>query len=237
MKFLVLQHHPEEHPGIFRDFLTADGITWDSVELDAGEAIPDLGGYDALWAMGGPMDVWQEDAHPWLKTEKAVIRKAVTEKNLPFLGVCLGHQLLAEALGGAVGPMDQGEIGVLEIELEAAGREDPLFAGGPSTLKSLQWHSAEVKRLPPGAVSLAASPVSANQAIRVGPRAYGIQFHMEVGPDTVPTWAEIPEYWTALEKSLGADALPAFQAAVSANMDAFNESARRLYKGFMGLFA
>ncbi len=235
MRFLVLQHHPEEHPGVFRDFLAADGIAWDAVELDAGETIPTLDGYDALWVMGGPMDVWQEAAHPWLVTEKAVIRQAVAERDLPFLGVCLGHQLLAEAMGGKVEPMAQAEIGVLPVEFEPAGRSDPLLANGTGTFPVLQWHGAEVTRLPPGGVSLARSTVSLNQAIRVGTKAYGIQFHMEVSPATVPAWAEIPEYWAALESSLGGDALPAFERAVADNMAAFNASARRLYDGFMTL--
>lgn len=240
MHFLVFQHIAVEHPGILRDFLRADGVTWDTVELDEGEAIPPLEGYDALIVMGGPMDVWQEAAHPWLAAEKAVIRQAVAERDLPYLGVCLGHQLLAEALGGTVGPMAQAEIGVLPVELEPAGRADPLLgapllADDAAEFPVLQWHGAEVTRLPPNAVSLARSAVSRNQAIRVGTRAYGIQFHMEVSPATVPTWAEIPEYWATLENSLGADALPAFERAVADNMASFNVSARRLYDGFMAL--
>ncbi|MEO1285776.1 MAG: type 1 glutamine amidotransferase, partial [Pseudomonadota bacterium] len=72
MHILVLQHARLEHPGVFRDFLTRDGHSWDAVELDEGESLPSLDGYDALWVMGGPMDVWQEDQHPWLRDEKAI---------------------------------------------------------------------------------------------------------------------------------------------------------------------
>ena len=98
MKILVLQHADVEHPGSFRKLLQEDGHSWDAFELDAGEALPPIDGYDALWVMGGPMDVWQEDEHPWLKAEKAFIRDAVEGRGVPFLGLCLGHQLLAEAL-------------------------------------------------------------------------------------------------------------------------------------------
>ncbi|MDA9944687.1 type 1 glutamine amidotransferase, partial [Paracoccaceae bacterium] len=112
MHLLVLQHARAEHPGIFRQFLQEDGHSWDAVHLDEGEALPALEGYDGLWVMGGPMDVWQEEAYPWLIAEKAFIQEAVEEKGLPFLGLCLGHQLLAEALGGSVGKSEIPEIGV-----------------------------------------------------------------------------------------------------------------------------
>jgi len=123
MKILVLQHATCEHPGIFRDFLKEDGHEWHAVELDQGETAPPLDGFDALWVMGGPMDVWQEDAHPWLRDEKRLIQDAVQERGMPFLGLCLGHQLLAEALGGAAGPSKTPEIGAFSaqfhIEIEA----------------------------------------------------------------------------------------------------------------------
>ena len=177
MRILVLQHIAIEHPGIFRDFLATDGIGWDAVELDQGEPIPPLDRYDALWVMGGPMNVWQEAEHPWLRSEKAAVRKAVRERGMPYLGFCLGHQLLADALGGTVGPMRQPEVGVLEVALTEAGRRDPIFAGIPERLHALQWHGAEVASPPPGATVLAESPACAVQALRVGDRAFGVQYH------------------------------------------------------------
>ena len=157
MRLLVLQHITVEHPGVFRDFLKEDGVEWDAVELDGGEPIPSLAGYDALWVMGGPMDVWEEERYPWLVDEKAVIREAVSERGMPFFGICLGHQLLADALGGEVAPMAQPEIGILDVELTPAGRSDPLLAGLPQGFKCLQWHGAEVVEPPPDATVLAGS--------------------------------------------------------------------------------
>ena len=103
-RILVFQHLRIEHPGIFRDFFKEDNVESTIIELDEGEQIPDLKDYDALWVMGGPMDVWEEAEYPWLIDEKAAIRKAVNELKMPYVGICLGHQLLADALGAEVGP-------------------------------------------------------------------------------------------------------------------------------------
>ena len=105
MHILVLQHAEDEHPGSFRKLLKEDGHTWDAIELDRDEKLPLIDSYDALWVMGGSMDVWEEEKYPWLRTEKEFIRMAVAEEGLPYFGVCLGHQLLADALGGKVEPV------------------------------------------------------------------------------------------------------------------------------------
>ena len=115
MRILVLQHLAVEHPGIFRDFFGEDQHHWDTVELDAGEPIPDLEPYDLMMVMGGPQDVWQEAQYPWLIAEKAAIRKFAVEMKRPFLGICLGHQLLASAIGGVVCAAAKPEVGVLSI--------------------------------------------------------------------------------------------------------------------------
>ena len=234
MKFLVLQHIEIEHPGIFRDFMRADGVAWDAVELDEGEAIPPLDGYDGLISMGGPMDVFEEDAHPWLADEKAVIREAVAGR-VPFLGVCLGHQLLADALGGRVETMAEPEVGIMEVSLTGAGRADPLLAGLDATVTCLQWHGCAVTALPEGAVSLASSPLCAIQALRVGRHAYGLQYHVELTPATVPEWGAVPAYQDSLERALGPDGLAPFEAEAARHMPSFNRDARILYDNFMAL--
>ena len=235
MRFLVFQHIACEHPGIFRDFLQEDGIPYDAVELDEGEQVPSLDRYDALWVMGGPMDVWEEDQHPWLKSEKAAIREAVLQRNMPYLGLCLGHQLLGAALGGHVGKMKAPEVGILDVELTDASRADPIFAGMAAKQKALQWHGAEVATAPKGAIILASSPLCPNQAMRVGSLAYGLQYHMELTSRTVPEWGEVPAYACALDATLGADALPKLRDEAAALMPDFNRAARQLYGNWMRL--
>ena len=234
-RILVFQHIDIEHPGVFRDFLAEDGISWTAVELDEGEAIPDLSDFDVLWVMGGPMDVWQDDLHPWLEPERQAIREAVVSRRMPFLGFCLGHQLLAQALGGEVGPAAEPEIGILEVELEPAGIASPLFRGLPAVHRTLQWHGAEVLDVPPETQVLAKSGACAAQSLGYGDHAFSIQYHIEITSETVSQWARVPEYKRALEENLGAGALPRLETEAAAAMEEFNASARIVYDNFMGM--
>lgn len=235
MRFLIFQHIACEHPGTFRDFMRGDGVTTHTVELDAGEPIPSFDGFDALIVMGGPMDVWEKAVYPWLEAEIAAIRDwAITEKR-PFLGFCLGHQLLAVALGGAVEPAGQAEIGVMSVELTEAGRESAFLIDVPRRIPCFQWHSAHVTRAPEGAEILASSPACRINAMSWGSRAFSIQFHVEITPSTVAEWGAVPEYATALESALGEGALDRLENDARKEMADFNAISKQLYANFMAI--
>ena len=231
-RILVLQHIAAEHPGIFREFLNEDGVEWIPIELDEGENIPSLEKFDALWVMGGPMDVWEEKKHPWLVNEKASIREAVMDRKLPYLGFCLGHQLLADALGGEVGIANIPEIGVLDIETTEQGADSRFLQNIPAKLKCLQWHSAEVKREPENAKILGFTDACAIQAMSIGNHALSVQFHMEITPTTVTEWGEIPAYKFALEKKLGKNALEDINSEAKSYISDMNKYSRVLYENW-----
>ena len=231
-RIIVFQHIACEHPGIFREFMAADGIQWDPVELDEGEPIPDLAPYDAMLSMGGPMDVWQETEFPWLAHEKEAIHEAVRVRKLPFLGVCLGHQLLAEAVGGAVGPAATPEVGMLDVELTTAANDHPLMNELPQKFKTLQWHGAEVQSVPDDATILMHSPLCQVQSFAVGPSALGIQFHVETGPQTIDEWNAVPEYEVALSKTFGPNGAVELKHEAEVYADKLSSTADKLYRNW-----
>lgn len=237
MKLLVFQHLACEHPAVFRTFLNEDGISWDAIELDEGGSIPPLEAYDMLWVMGGPMDVWDVEEHPWLIAEKRAIRRWVRELKRPFLGVCLGHQLLADALNGTCGPQRPPEVGILDIELTDAGKSDPVFAGLPHKMKALQWHGVKVAQAPEDAVVLASSDVCTVQAMRIGRNTYSMQYHVEIEPTTITDWGKIPAYEEALAKVRGPNALSGLAKEAEPLMPGFVANARKLYRNFMAVTA
>ena len=154
---------------------------------------------------------------------------------MPFLGVCLGHQLLAETLGGGVDRMAEPEVGLMDVHLTQTGRSDPLFDGVTESFPCLQWHSCEISVIPKGCEVLATSPLCAIQAIRMGQRAYGLQFHVELTADTVAEWAKVPAYKESLECALGVGALARLESDIAVSLPNFNATARRLYKNFSAL--
>ena len=181
-----LQHADFEDLGCIAPALAARGDTVTHTRLNAGETLPAVEAFDALIVMGGPMNIYEYDAHPWLKPEKALIRKAIAQGK-HVLGVCLGSQLIADALGGPVTRNAHTEIGWLPVTLNAAGRASKFFAGFPESFTAFHWHG-DTFATPPQAQNLMASEGCAHQALEYGERVVGIQFHLEVTAANAREW-------------------------------------------------
>ncbi len=226
---------PCQNPGIFRELAAARNVSFTEVDLHTGDDPPDPGGFDGLWVMGGSMNVWDEDEYPWLRMEKALIREAVADRGMPFFGICLGHQLLADALGGEVRETGAFEIGVHDVSPTEAGLEHGLLASLPRPARWINVHRAEVTRPPAAAVILAASELCANHAMQVGDAAYSVQFHPEVCEHTVDAWLDIPGIPEVLVSLLGPDAVGDFSRRVEAHRADHNRAAARLFDNWLSL--
>jgi len=189
MRVLVFRHAPDEDLGTIRPALESRGITVQPVDIYTGAAPPPIESGSGLILMGGAMSV--NDNLPWLEIEMDLIRAAV-ERSTPMLGVCLGAQLIAKALGATVRRAAEEEIGWFDIQLTSQAAADPLFAGLSSPLPVFHWHR-ETFDLPDGANLLASSERCAHQAFRIHENVYGVQFHPEVTPEIIADWSkELP---------------------------------------------
>jgi GMP synthase (glutamine-hydrolysing) len=190
-KILVFQHVAHELLGTLNPLLKDSGFRIRYVNFDRDPAArPSLDGYFGLVVLGGPMNVDQVDLYPFLAVEVELVAEAL-QRGMPVLGICLGAQLLARALGADVRPHHSKEIGWYQINPTAAGADDPVFAGMSDTEHIFQWHG-DTFDIPSGAVHLASSPDCENQAFRYGDTAYGFQFHLEVDRPMVERWLTVP---------------------------------------------
>jgi len=232
---IILQHIDIETPGYILDLMKKDNFNLTTIELDEGEKIPsDIAQFDGMFCMGGPMDTWMEEEYPWLIEEKNKIKEFVVDLQKPYLGFCLGCQLLGEVVGGKVVKSTPPEIGILDINMSDTFFNDHLFGKFDSTIKALQWHSYEVQNLESNndVTLLGSSPTTKYQIFKYKNHAYGIQFHIEIKNNTVSQWACVPEYEIALEDSLGKGALQKFDQLAKDNMSSMNFNAENLYNNF-----
>jgi GMP synthase-like glutamine amidotransferase len=186
---LILKHVSIEGPGLIGALLAEGGEKVKVVDLEKGERLPDsLKGVDGVVVLGGPMNVYEEDKYPFLCDEDKFIKKVIL-KEIPYLGICLGAQLLAKAAYAHIGKSPVKEIGWHKVNLTEKGRGDRLFDGLACGLEVFQWHE-DTFGVPLGGILLAKGERCHNQAIKVGRCAYGLQFHLEVDGDMISDWVE-----------------------------------------------
>ena len=195
MAVLICKNVKTEGPGTIGVFLKEKGVPYKVVDLSGGEDLPATEGFDTLVMMGAPMSVNESDIFPYINREEALVRKFAS-KGKSILGVCLGAQIMAKALGARVYKGDEKEIGWYDIELSEEAATDPLMLKLATHPKSgdlsksfrvFHWHG-ETFDIPEGAVRLAGSKLFRNQAFRYGNRAYAFQFHIEVEKEMVYDW-------------------------------------------------
>ncbi len=188
-KIIIIQHAESEGPGVIAEFFARQNWAFEICDLSRGERLP--GNFDEIGAvisLGGPMNVYDETDHPFLEDEDRFIIRTIVEE-IPFLGVCLGAQLLAKSCAANVGRASMREIGWYNASLTGEGRKDILFRDIPGHFPVFQWHE-DTFDVPEKGVLLAGGTPCAHQAFRVGQNAYGLQFHFEVTRDMIKTWCE-----------------------------------------------
>jgi GMP synthase (glutamine-hydrolysing) len=223
----VVQHTAVCPPGRVGDWLVAEGCRLDVHRGHAGEGLPSsLAGHDGLVVLGGEMGAHDDADHPWLPGTRDLLRAAV-EDGTPVLAVCLGLQLLAVACGGRVEPAASGpQIGVRPVEPEPAAAADPLLGPVPAGAPAVHWNNDLVVEPPPGAVVLSRSAGTV-QALRLGSRAWGVQFHPEVDVATLGLWADADVAARLLEPARAAERLAGVAAADAALVRTWSAMTRR----------
>lgn len=201
-KILVFQHVPYEILGTLDPLLRGSGFRIKYVNFGRNpDAKPNLDGYRGLIILGGPMNVDQVDQHRHLPTEINLIEEAI-KRELPVLGICLGAQLIAKALGSEVRKNREVEIGWYDVSPTEDGEKDSLIGHFKETERIFQWHG-DTFNIPHGAVHLASSPLCSNQAFRYNRNVYGFQFHLEVDQKMIERWLRVPHHKEEIEKTKG----------------------------------
>ncbi len=188
MSILVIEHADNEGPGLIAHSLRQGGIPFRILNLKPDSHFPKVNGFSHIVLLGGPMNVYEEDRYPFLKEEDLFIKEAI-QRGKTLLGICLGAQLIAKALGAKVSKSPLREIGWYDVSLTAEGFKDPFFSCLPETFPVFQWHG-DTFEIPKPAKLMATSHGVPHQAFRYGNNVYGLQFHLEVTEDMIQDWLE-----------------------------------------------
>lgn len=191
MNVLIIKHIDIEGPGFIETFLKQAKIPYQILNLQRDEHFPNMDELSHIVILGGPMSVYEEDRYPFLKYEDLFIKEAI-QRGKRILGICLGAQLIAKALGAKVFKAPEKEIGWYRVSLTEDGLKDPLFSDLPQEFSVFQWHG-DTFEIPAGAKLIATSLPVTNQALRYGRDVYGLQFHLEVTEQMIREWMETYE--------------------------------------------
>jgi len=234
-RLLVFQHVPYEILGNLDPLLRDSRFRIRYVNFGREpDAQPDISRYDGLIVLGGPMNCDQADRYPHLPTEIEVIREAISAGK-PVLGICLGAQLIARALGARVRKNPVKEIGWYELNPTDAGRKDPLCSEFADTQQIFQWHG-DTFELPHGAEHLATSPDCVNQAFRYKHNVYGFQFHLEVDEPMILRWLHTPSMAREAEEAGGSERVTEIQRQTHEHIGNSVALGNRVFGGFVHLF-
>lgn len=186
---LFIKHITIEGPGTVADFLEDNKIPYAVIDLSYGDKVPKLEkDFRSIISLGGPMNVYEEEKYPFLRDED-ILLKRIAEEGVPFLGICLGAQLMAKATGAQVTRNPEKEIGWYKIVLNDYGLHDDVFKGFSEVFTVYQWHG-DTFGIPHGGRRLAFSELCQNQVLKYGRNAYGIQFHVEITKEMITQWAD-----------------------------------------------
>ncbi len=230
-RILALQHVRDDPPGYLEEILQEYGIACHTVHVEH-EPLPDPTAYAAIVLMGGSQHLYDEAELPYLTQEKAALLNAI-EHEIPTLGICLGGQLLASALGAEVRKHHLPELGFYRIPLTEAGSADPLFVGLPGHHLAFHWHE-DVFELPDNAIRLASNANASNQAFRYGKNIYALQFHIELNAEMVHTWLNHPDSAREISEFLGdPDAPRRLNEEWTMHKATYQQHTRALFENFL----
>jgi len=230
-RILLLQHVWDNHQGYIGQLLDEYGIPYDIVDVER-EIIPDPKQYAATIALGGSQHIYAIEQYPYLVQERAMLEMIVGQDR-PFLGICLGGQLLANTFGGKVRKHTMAEFGFCEVQITKQGREDPLFAGFTTGTQTIfHWHE-DTFDLPAGATLLATSDTIQNQAFRYRHRAYGLQYHIEIDDNTLDTWLYDPECKQSILETHGMQIYIATEQNRATLLPVYHQHSRLIVENFL----